>query len=66
MAITDIDALLCSALTDVSTGTLEPGVGSAMAGIAKTIVAIRAASDLEHRLSALEQRAEAQHKGWTG
>lgn len=64
LTITDIDAVLCSALTDVSTGKLEPAIGSSMAGIARTIVAIRAAADLEHRLSALEKRADAQEKGW--
>ncbi len=64
LTIGELDALLCSALTDVSTGTLEPGVGSAMAGIAKTITSIRAAAVLENRLSALEARVEAHGKGW--
>lgn len=55
MAIEDIDALLCTALVNVSEGRLEPGVGSAMAGISKTIVGIRSASDLERRLEELER-----------
>jgi hypothetical protein len=57
MSIADLDALLCDALTKVSTGTMEPNVGSAMAGLAKTIVGIRASGDIEKRLEALEVAA---------
>ncbi len=57
LTIGDMDALLCLALKRVATGTMEPNVGSAMAGIAKTITTIRATSDFEKRLEALEQSA---------
>ncbi len=57
MTINDIDALLCSALVKVAAGRLDPGVGSAMATIAKTVVGIRTAGELERRLDQLEQAA---------
>lgn len=57
MSIDDLDALLCAAVKRVATGAMEPGVGTAMAGIAKTIVGIRTASDFERRLEELEQAA---------
>jgi hypothetical protein len=57
MSISDLDALLCVALKQVASGRMGPNVGGAMAGIAKTIVAIRTASDLEKRIEALEQQA---------
>lgn len=57
LTIGDLDALLCSAVTDVSTGTLEPGVGTAMATIAKTITTIRSTGDFEKRLEELERSA---------
>lgn len=59
MSIGDLDALLCRALIQVAGGKMEPGVGSSMAGIAKTIVAIRTASDFEQRLTRLEESAGA-------
>ena len=55
MSIDDLDALLCAALQQVADGTMEPNVGSTMAGIAKTITGIRTASDIERRLAELEQ-----------
>jgi hypothetical protein len=57
MSIDDIDALLCTSLTKVATGRMEPGVGSAVATLAKTITTIRTAGDLEKRLDALEAAA---------
>ena len=57
MSIDDLDALLCSALTKVSEGELEPGIGTAMATIAKTITTIRTTGDLERRLEELERSA---------
>lgn len=68
MALSEVDAAMCKALVDVLSGELEPNIGTAAATIARTVSAIRAASDLEHRLAALEQRADAQHKEreWTG
>ncbi len=64
MSIDDLDALLCSALVQVATGRLEPGVGSAMATIAKTITGIRTTGELERRLEQLEAQAEGKHS-WT-
>ncbi len=57
MTIADIDALLCSALVRVAAGRLDPGVGTAMATISKTITTIRTAGDLERRLEELERAA---------
>ena len=57
LSIDDLDALLCSALVQVAGGRLEPGVGSAMATLAKTVVAIRTAGELERRLEELERAA---------
>jgi nitrogenase subunit NifH len=57
MTIGDLDALLCVALKQVASGRMEPGVGSAMASIAKTITTIRSTGDFEKRLEALEQSA---------
>ena len=58
LSIDDLDAFLCSSMVKVAAGRLEPGVGSSMAGIAKTIVAIRQASDFEKRLQELEQTVD--------
>jgi hypothetical protein len=57
LTVNDLDALLCRALVQVAAGKLEPGVGSAMAGIAKTVVGIRTAGELERRLEELERAA---------
>lgn len=57
LSISDLDALLCVALKQVAAGRMEPGVGSSMANLAKTITTIRTASDLERRLEELERAA---------
>ncbi len=57
MSIDDLDALLCAAIKRVAAGAMEPGVGSAMATIAKTIVGIRTASEMEKRIEVLEAAA---------
>jgi len=57
LTINDLDGLLCRALVQVAAGKMEPGVGSSMAGIAKTVVAIRTAGELERRLEELERAA---------
>ncbi len=59
LSIADLDALLCTSLAKVATGRMEPGVGSAVATLAKTITTIRTAGDLERRIEALEQQAGA-------
>src|SRR3954468_20727186 len=53
----DLEGVLSKAIRDVLAGTLEPGPANAAAGLSKALVAIREASDLEKRLSALEQAA---------
>ncbi len=63
MSIEDMDAFLCASMVKVAAGRMEPGVGSAVAGIARTIVTIRTASDLEARLSALEAAAGVNQPG---
>jgi hypothetical protein len=65
LTIDDLDALLCRALVQVAAGKMEPGVGTSMAGIARTVVAIRSTGELERRLEELERQA-ATRKGWTG
>jgi nitrogenase subunit NifH len=55
LTISDLDALLCVALKQVASGRMEPGVGSAMATIAKTITTIRSTGDFEKRLEELER-----------
>ncbi len=50
----EIDGALCQALLDVLEGSLEPNIATAAATVARTVSAIRAASELEARLSALE------------
>ncbi|MGI8545898.1 MAG: hypothetical protein ACR2M1_00965 [Gemmatimonadaceae bacterium] len=57
LALSEVDALLCTALKGVLTGKLEPGIATSAATVAKSIMAIRTASDLESRLAQLEQRA---------
>ncbi len=61
LTINDLDGLLCRALVQVAAGKVEPGVGSAMATIAKTIVGIRSVSDFEKRLQELEQAVDVAH-----
>ncbi len=65
LTINDLDGLLCRALVQVAAGALEPGVGTSMAGIARTIVVIRSTGEIERRLEELERQA-ATRKGWTG
>ena len=46
-----------SALGEVHDGTLQPGQAAAMAGLARAMVAVLQAGELEERLRALEGRA---------
>lgn len=57
MTTNDLDGLLCSALVKVAGGRLDPGVGTAMATIARTITTIRTTGELERRLEELERAA---------
>ena len=65
LTIDDLDGLLCRALVQVAAGALEPGVGSAMSVIARTITTIRSTGELERRIEELERQA-ATRKGWAG
>jgi len=57
LTIDDLDALLCRALVQVAGGRMEPGVGSAMSVIARTITTIRSTGEIERRLEELERKA---------
>jgi hypothetical protein len=57
MSMSDMDAFLCASMVKVAAGRMEPGVGSAVATLARTIVAIRTAGEIERRLEHLEQVA---------
>lgn len=61
----DIDGALCRALLDVLDGTLEPGVATAAASVARTIHAVRSATEHEQRIRALEEQLANSAKGWT-
>ena len=50
----EVDAQLCRAFTDVLDGTLPPGVGTAAATIARSIIAVRDAGEIVERLDRLE------------
>ncbi len=50
----DLEGLLGDALRSVLSGQLEPGVGTAAASIARTLIAVREATEVEQRLTALE------------
>jgi hypothetical protein len=65
LTIDDLDAFLCRALVHVAAGKMEPGIGTSMATIARTITTIRSTGELERRLEELERQA-ATRKGWTG
>lgn len=53
----DLPAFLRAAIIDVREGRLEPAVASAIAGLAKTAVAIKADMEMDARLQRLEERA---------
>ena len=57
MSMSDMDAFLCASMVKVAAGRMEPGVGSAVATLARTVVAIRTAGEIERRLEHLEQVA---------
>ncbi len=55
--LSDLPGVLYRALHKVETGEIEPGVGTAMATIARAVVTCQQAHELEDRLAALEARA---------
>jgi|GEM_PF-1042721 len=56
----DIQGLLGATLRGVIAGRTEPGIGNAAANLARALVAVREATDVETRLAALEAQAARQ------
>ncbi len=54
----DVTPVLWQALTDLAAGTLEPARATAMASVARALLAVHEATELEDRIAALEQAAE--------
>ncbi len=59
LSIPEVTGLLSVAMKKVATGTMEPGVGNALANLARAIVATQQAGDLEARVAELEARLDA-------
>lgn len=57
MGFDDIDGLLCLTMRRVLGGQVEPGVASAVATLARALMQIRTAAEVEQRLAELEARA---------
>jgi hypothetical protein len=53
----ELQGFVAVALRGVMTGSIAPGVGNAVASLARAAVAVREATELEQRLAALEDRA---------
>jgi hypothetical protein len=64
LELEDVDAALCTALVNVLNGSLEPGLATAAATVARAIHSVRSATEFERRLAELEARAE-HRRGWT-
>jgi hypothetical protein len=63
LTMPEVAGLLSVALKKVATGTMEPGVGNAMANIARALVATQQAGDVEMRLAELEAVAGIPERG---
>jgi hypothetical protein len=57
MTPAEIQGYVAVALRGVLTGSITPGVGNAVAALARAAVAVREATELEQRLADLEARA---------
>jgi len=57
----EIEGYISMALRAVLAGKIEPGVGNAVANLARAAVAVREATELEARLAELEARAGVDH-----
>jgi hypothetical protein len=53
----DIQGLLGATLRAVIAGRIEPGIGNAAANLARALIAVREATEIETRLAALEEQA---------
>ena len=56
-SMTEIQALLCATMTGVLVGRIEPGVGNAVANLARAVKDIAGAAEMEERLAELERVA---------
>jgi hypothetical protein len=66
MGPAELQGALASVLQGVIAGEVAPGVGSAAAAIARAIVSIREATEIDERLAALERRAGMTGRGRAG
>jgi hypothetical protein len=57
LTLPEVSGLLSGALQRVADGHMEPGVGTALATIARAIIAVDQAGALEDRVADLEHRA---------
>jgi len=57
----ELQGCVSAALKGVLAGKIEPGVGNAVANLARAAVAVREATELEERLTELEARAGVDH-----
>ncbi len=57
MTLREVQAVLCRALRKTEAGEMTPAVANALGGLGRSIASVAEASDLEHRIAALEQRA---------
>ncbi len=57
LAPAEVQAILGRVLKDVVGGKIEPGVATAAAGVARALIAVREATEVEERLAALEAAA---------
>ena len=62
----DVAPVLWQALHDLAAGTLEPARGQAMASVARALVTIHEATEVDSRLAALEELAATTGRGKTG
>ena len=60
----EIGGLLSVTLTNVIGGKVEPGVANAAANLARAIVAVKEASEVEERIAALEAALEQGGRGF--
>ena len=67
LTLADVQGALSLALRGVLSGRLEPGIGTAVATIARAMTSVATAADFEARLAELERAAGvAEPRRWTG
>lgn len=55
--VAEITAVLTRAMRRLEAGKIEPGIATSLAGVAKALVSIRQAGEIEERIAELEARA---------